>query len=146
MTIMVMTVKLFDENKSVTCSLMIFFYVGFANTLDIQIDGMAISRQDVCVGEVLTFVCPLEGVGTFQWTIPQFLNASNGVVAVGGGGAFTTVTRGLFTITAEGTGSNTRSTLQIAAFSGLSEVVCANTINSAQSLNGSVTLLGKFIV
>ena len=120
-----------------------FFYVGFANTLDIQIDGTATSRRHFCVGEVLTFVCPLELVGSFQWTVPEFLN---GVVAVGVGGAFNMVTLGLFTLTAEGTGSNTTSTLQVAAFSGLSEVVCTNSVNPAQSLNVTVTVLGKFVV
>ena len=103
---------------------------------------MATDRREFCVGEVLTFVCPLENVGAFQWIIPQFLIRNDGVVAVGAN----MVTRGLFTLTAEGTGSNTRSTLQLAAFSGLSEVVCENFINAAQNQSGTVTVLGKFVV
>ena len=94
----------------------------------------------------MTFVCPLEFVGSFVWTIPEYLNISNGAISVGGGGAFNNETRGLFTLTAEGTGSNTRSTLQVAAFSGLSEVVCTNTVNQAQSLSATVMVLGKFVV
>ena len=121
-------------------------YAGFSNTLDIQIDGMATNRREFCVGEVLTFVCPLELVGLFQWTIPEFLVGSDGLVTVGSMRTLNMKTPGIFTLTAEGTETNTRSTLQVAAFSGLSEVVCANTINPAQSLNGTVMVLGKFVV
>ena len=108
---------------------------------------MATNRREFYVGEVLTFVCALDNVGSFVWTIPEFLNASDGVVSVGANGAFNMLTSGLFTLTAEGTGSNTSSTLQVAAFSGLSEVVCANAINPAQSLNETVVVMvgGKFV-
>ena len=107
---------------------------------------MATNRREFCVGEVLTFVCPLERVGSFVWTVPQFLVGSDGVVSVGTMVALIMVTPGNFTLTAEGTGTNTTSTLQVAAFSGLSQVVCANSIDSAQTLSGTVTVLGKFVV
>ena len=137
--------KCFETSK-LTSLLIFFIFVVFANTLDIQIDGMATNRQEFCVGEVLTFVCPLENVGSFQWTIPEFLNISNGVITVGGGGTLNMETLGFFMLTAEGFGSNTRSTLQVAAFNGLSEVVCTNSINPSQSLSGTVKVLGMFVV
>ena len=107
---------------------------------------MATNRREFCVGNVLMFECSLEDVGAFQWIIPQFLVGSDGLVSVGTMGVLNKVTSGLFTLTAEGTGSNTRSTLQVAAFSGLSEVVCTNSITLAQNQSGTVTVLGKFVV
>ena len=107
---------------------------------------MATNRREFCVGEVLTFVCPLERVSGFQWIIPQFLVGPDGLVNVGTGGSLNMETSGLFTLTAEGTGTNTTSSLQVAAFSGLSEVSCENTIDSAQTRSGTVTVLGKFVV
>ena len=107
---------------------------------------MATNRREFCVGEVLTFVCPLKRVSGFQWIIPQFLVGSDGLVNVGTGGALNMETSGNFTLTAEGTATNTRSTLQVAAFSGLSEVSCENSINPAQNRSETVTVLGKFVV
>ena len=107
---------------------------------------MATNRREFCVGEVLTFVCALERVASFVWTIPEILAGSDGVVGVGANGALTTVTSGNFTLTAGGTGSDTTSTLQVAAFSGLSEVSCENNIDSAQTLSETATVLGKFVV
>ena len=107
---------------------------------------MATNRREFCVGEVLTFVCPLEFVGSFVWIIPEFLNISNGVISTGGGGTFNNETRELFTFTANGSGSNTISTLQVAAFSGLSKVACANNINLAQNRSATVMVLGKFVI
>ena len=59
---------------------------------------MATNRREFYVGEVLTFVCALENVGSFVWTIPEFLNASDGVVSVGENGVFNMLTSGLFTL------------------------------------------------
>ena len=84
---------------------------------------------------MLTFVCPLELVGSFQWTIPEFLVGSDGLVTVGVMGALNMKTTGNFTLTAEGTHTNTRST-----------VICGSIIDSARDLSGTVTVLGKFVV
>ena len=92
--------------------------VGYAN-LELRVNGRPANMTEFCAGEVLLFVCTIQ-TSTFQWNAGSLITDQQ--VSLGMNGALTTVIFGKFTLAAEGSGSNRRSTLQVAAFSDLSGV------------------------
>ena len=122
----------------------IFVCLGYAATLVVQVNGMSTNRTQFCIGEVLTFVCSLENIRTFNWRVGSLIGVI-GWFGVPGEGATYNWRFKMFNITTAASGTNTISTLQVAAFPGLNGtlVTCANAIISAQKQSGIVVVLGK---
>ena len=88
----------------------------------------------------MTFICSTP-YGGYDWVVLPYLNGTNGRVTPG-----QTVTVGMFTLSASGTGAGRRSSLQVAAFSGLSNVTitCREASgNPNVTETAVVTVLGK---
>ena len=103
---------------------------------------MTTSQTQFCTGDELVFTCTLT-VAAYEWVALPFLDGSlnNGGVTVGA-----TVTVGNITLSASGSGSGRRSTLQVTAFPGLNgvNILCRETggdPNVNQNIN--ITVLGK---
>ncbi len=85
-----------------------------------------------CINTSVTFVCTVQASG-IQWTVGSLLTGSDGLVSVGNGGALNTITRGMFTLTAEGASTpNFRSTILVTVSPELngSMVRCADNLDS----------------
>ena len=115
--------------------------VGYAN-LGLRVNGRSANMSEFCAGEVLLFVCTIQ-TSAYQWNAGSLITDQQ--VSVGTNGALATVIFGKFTLTAEGTGSNRRSTLQVAAFSDLSgvNIACRDPGNPDLVLTGTVAIYGK---
>ncbi len=103
---------------------------------------MTSSQPQFCTGDELVFTCTLTEAA-YEWVALPFLDGSwnNGGVTVGA-----TVTVGNITLSASGSGSGRRSTLQVTAFPGLNgvNILCRETggdPNVNQNIN--ITVLGK---
>ncbi len=114
-------------------------------TVEVHSNGVTTSQTQFCTGDELVFTCTLTE-SAYEWVVPQFLNgfAGNGRVTVPD-----TETVGNITLTATGTGSGRRSTLQVTAFPGLNgvNILCrefGGDPNVNQNVN--ITVLGKNII
>ncbi len=88
------------------------------SALEIQSNSVKTSETQFCIGDKLVFTCTLT-VSAYDWVALPFLNGStgNGRVLID-----STETVGNITLSASGTGSGRRSTLQVTAFPGLNGV------------------------
>ncbi len=86
--------------------------------LGIQSNGATTSQTQFCTGDELVFTCTLAMSG-YDWVALPFLNGTpdNERIALN-----TTKTVGNFTLSASGSGSGRRSTLQLILFPGLNGV------------------------
>ena len=115
---------------------------GYAANLELLVNGIPANTTKFCAGEVLLFVCTFPA-SVIEWNAGSLLTDQQ--VSIGTNGALATVMSGKFTLSAEGTGSNRRSTLQVAAFSDLSgvNISCRDPGNPDFVLTSTVTVYGK---
>ena len=118
--------------------------VGYAN-LGLRVNGRPADTTEFCAGEVLLFVCTIE-TSSYQWNAGSLITDQQ--VVVGTNGALATMIFGKFTLSAEGTGSTRRSTLQVTAFSYLSgvNITCTDPGNPGNPdfvQTSTVTVYGK---
>ncbi len=124
----------------------IFIICNDITDLLLKVDNENILKSQFCVNETLTFVCTIQ-VNGIQWRVGSFLTGSDGVVSVGSGGALNTITRGMFTLTAEGVGGapNFRSTLQVTSSPELNNtmVACADNVNPNHNQTAMIIIYGN---
>ena len=115
--------------------------VGYAN-LGLLVNGRSANMTEFCAGEVLLFVCTIQ-TSIFQWNAGSLITGDT--VSLGTDGAPGIEISGKFTLTAEGSGSNRRSTLQVTAFSDLSgvNIACRDPGNHDFVQTRTVTVYGK---
>ncbi len=88
--------------------------------LQVLVNGTHTNQRQFPVVSTLTFVCTVQA-RVFKCTVSSLLTGNDGLVAVGFGGALNTITRGAYTLTAEGASApNFRSTLPVVTSSQLS--------------------------
>ena len=63
-------------------------------------DLTSVGVVQLCINRSVTFVCTVQAP-TFSWTVGSILTGNDGVLSVGNNGALNTITRRMFTLTAE---------------------------------------------
>ena len=120
--------------------------LGVDSALTVERAGVTTNNTEFCIGERLTFRCPLRE-GSYEWIFTDFLNGTVGYGRVTNGNSMAV---GEFMVAASGAetmDADTRmSTLQVTVFEGLvgeRTVTCGESASISNTQSATITVLGE---